>query len=197
LVPTYKSQLRPNSLKIFTVVTDDNSAIPAQAFIDGVVQLDPTIIKPNQWRMYGIFCFFDCPSAAEPGTVYNELVNLTGGISSDLCLQNFDPVFNQLAQGIIGSAKLDCGWVIPDPPPGETFNKNKVNVIFTPGGGTGTPVGKVGSAAECGPSGGWYYDDESNPSSVHVCPSTCQVIQSDPNGKIDVQFGCDTIRVPK
>lgn len=195
--PTYKPSLRPNSIKIFTVVTDDNSSLPAQGFIDQLVQLDPATIKPNQWKMYGVFCFFDCLSAAEPGSVYNELVNLTGGIASDLCLQNFDPVFNQLAQGIIGSAKLDCGWVIPDPPPGETFNKSKVNVIFTPGGGTGAPIGKVGSAAECGANGGWYYDDESNPSSVHVCPSSCQVIQSDPNGKIDVQFGCDTVRVPK
>jgi hypothetical protein len=195
--PTYKTALRPNSIKIFVVVTDDNSSLPAQGFIDQLVVLDPAVIKPNQWKMYGIFCYSDCPSAAEPGTVYGELVNLTGGVSSDMCLQNFDPVFNQLAQGIIGSAKLDCGWVIPDPPAGETFNKNKVNVIFTPGGGTGAPIGKVGSEAECGPDGGWYYDDESNPSSVHVCANTCSAIQSDPNGKIDVQFGCDTVRVPK
>lgn len=196
--PTYKSALRPNSIKIFVVVTDDNSSLPAQGFIDQLVVLDPAVIKPSQWKMYGIFCFSNCPSAAEPGTVYGELVNLTGGISSDMCLQNFDPVFDQLAQGIIGSAKLDCGWVIPDPPPGETFNKDKVNVIFTPGGGTGAPIGKVGSAAECGPNGGWYYDNESNPSSVHVCPNTCSSIQSDPNGKIEVQFGCATIPgVPK
>ncbi len=196
--PTWKSALRPNSLKIFTVVTDDNSAMPSQDFINQIGALDPTLIKPGLWKMYGIFCFSDCPSAAKTGQVYADLVQLSGGIASDLCLQNFDPVFNQLAQGVIGSTTLDCGWSIPPPPTGEQFNKSKVNVIFTPGGAPqGEPIGKVDSAADCGPQGGWYYDDEANPTAVLVCDSTCQGIQSDPSGKIDVQFGCDTVSVPK
>ncbi len=152
--PTWKTVLRPNSLKIFTVVTDDNSALPAKSFTDSVNTLDPVVIKPNSWKVYGIYCFSDCPSAATPGTVYQELVSQTGGVAGDLCLQNFKPVFDKLAAGIVGSAKLDCAWTIPPPPAGETFNKNKVNVIFTPGGGAPQPpIGKVGSKADCGPAG--------------------------------------------
>lgn len=188
----YKNMLRPESVKIFTVVTDDNSSKPAAQFTTDVNALDPAMIKPNQWKMYGIYCYTNCPSAAKPGTVYKELVQQTGGVSSDMCSQNFDPVFNQLAQGVVGAAKLDCAWGIPPPPAGQTFNPAKVNVLFN-----GTPIGKVGSAAECGPNGGWYYDNDQNPSKVQVCPGTCQSIQSDPNGQIDIQFGCDTIYVPK
>jgi hypothetical protein len=195
--PSYKDMLRPESVKIFTVVTDDNSSLPAAQFTTQLNALDPAKIKPTQWKMYGIYCFTNCPSAAKPGAVYAELVKQTGGVASDMCLQNFDPVFNQLAQGVVGAAKLDCAWGIPPPPAGETFNPAKVNVIFTPGGGTGSPIGKVGSAAECGPNGGWYYDNDQAPTQVKVCDSTCQSIQSDPNGAIEVQFGCDTIYVPK
>lgn len=195
--PNYKNMLRPESVKIFTVVTDDNSSKPAAQFTTELNALDPAMIKPSQWKMYGIYCYSDCPSAAKPGTVYKELVQQTGGVSSDMCLQNFDPVFNQLAQGVVGAAKLDCAWGIPPPPPGENFNPNKVNVIFTPGGGSGAPIGKVGSAADCGPNGGWYYDNDQAPTKVQVCPGTCQTIQSDPNGQIEIQFGCDTIYVPK
>ena len=195
--PNWKGILRSNSVKIFTIVTDDNSAITAQDFTNQVNALDPALIKANQWKVYSIFSFTNCPSAASPGTVYKDLVIQTGGVASDLCLQNFAPVFNQLAAGIIGSAKLDCGWSIPPPPAGQTFNKNQVNVLFTPSGGGQQPIYKVPSKSDCGPAGGWYYDDEVNPTTVLVCDSTCQTIQADQNGKIDVQFGCATIEVPK
>ncbi len=195
--PDWKGILRHNSVKIFTIVTDDNSAMSAADFTKAVNGLDPTLVKPNQWKVYGIFSFTDCPSAAKPGAVYKNLVTQTGGVASDLCLQNFAPVFSQLANGIIGSAKLDCGWSIPPPPAGQTFNKGQVNVQYTPGGGTKQPIYKVPSKANCGPSGGWYYDDENNPTTVLVCDSTCQTIQADPTGKIDVEFGCATINVPQ
>ncbi|MCC6902737.1 MAG: hypothetical protein IT377_27440 [Polyangiaceae bacterium] len=195
--PSYKNMLRPEAVKIFTVVTDDNSQMPAAEFTTKLNALDPAMIKPTQWKMYGIYCFSDCPSAAKPGTVYAELVKQTSGVSSDMCAQNFNPVFDQLAKGVVGAAKLDCAWAIPAPTGGEKLNPNKVNVIFTPGGGTGSPIGKVGSKAECGPAGGWYYDNDQAPTKVEVCPSTCQTIQSDAAGKIGIQFGCDTIHVPK
>ncbi len=193
---TWQQQLRPGAVKIFVVVTDDNSALPAADFTQQLNALDPTKIQPNQWRMYGIFCFTDCPSAAKPGTVYQQLVTQTNGVAGDLCLQNFKPVFDQLASGIVGAAKLDCVWSIPTPSDGQPLDPNKVNVEFTNGSGQTTTIYKVNSAADCGPNGGWYYDDDQNPQNILVCPSTCQVIQGDPNGKISIKFGCVTQRVP-
>lgn len=192
MFPSYKAALRPGSLKILTVVTDDNSAVPAASFTQQFDALDPTLITPGLWKLYGIFCFSKCPSAAKQGSVYQELVQQTQGVSGDLCLQNFKPVFDQLAQGVVASSKLSCGWKIPPAPAGETFDKSKVNVQFTAGDGQQTTFGKVGSAAECGPSGGWHYDNEQNPTMVLVCPETCKAIQADAQAKIDVQFGCAT-----
>jgi len=192
MYPSYKAALRTDSLKILTVVTDDNSALNAASFTQQFDALDPTTIMPGLWKMYGIFCFSKCPSAAKQGSVYQELVQQTQGVSGDLCTQNFKPVFDQLAAGVVASSKLACGWKIPPAPSGETFDKQKVNVMFTAGGGQQTTFGKVGSAAECGASGGWHYDNEQNPTMVLVCPDTCKAIQGDSAGKIDVQFGCAT-----
>jgi hypothetical protein len=194
--PTWQQQLRPGAIKIFVVVTDDNSALSAADFTTQLNALDPTKIQPNQWRFYGIFCYTDCPTSASIGSVYKELVTQTSGVAGDLCLQNFKPVFDQLASGIVGAVKLDCVWAIPPAPEGQTFDKNKVNVEFTNGAGQSTTIYKVASAADCGPDGGWYYDDENDPKNVLVCPSTCQSIQSEPNGKIEIKFGCATIIVP-
>lgn len=194
--PSYKAALRPDSLKILTVVTDDNSALPAASFTQQFDALDPSVIMPGLWKLYGIFCFSKCPSAAKQGTVYQELVQQTQGVAGDLCTQNFKPVFDQLAAGVVASSKLACGWNIPAAPAGEIFDKQKVNVKFTAGGGQESTFGKVTSAADCGPNGGWHYDSEQSPSKVLVCPSTCQAIQSDPAGKIDIQFGCATQLAP-
>jgi hypothetical protein len=192
----WKAQLRDNSIKIFVVVTDDDSGLPAADFTQQINQIDPMKISANQWRFYGIYCFTKCPSAAKVGTVYAELVQQTQGVAGDLCLQNFKPVFDQLATGIVGATKLACGWEIPPPPDGMSFNQKQVNVVYT-SGGSPTTIGHVSKAADCGPNGGWYYDNDTNPKNVLLCPATCQVIQADEKEKsIQIKFGCDTVVVP-
>ncbi|MCC6213407.1 MAG: hypothetical protein IT376_00945 [Polyangiaceae bacterium] len=197
--PTYQSVLRPNSVKIFTIVTDDDSAMSAAEFTNAINALDPAYFKPGQWKVYSVHCFTECePWVARVGSVYTELVTQTGGYAGDLCLQSFNPVFQALAQGAVSASKLDCAWTIPPPPAGETFDKTKVNLEFTPEGGQKSTIGKVPSSADCGASGGWYYDNEASPTQVLVCPSTCGVLQTGGNNKVNLTFGCETeIIVPE
>ncbi len=144
----------------------------------------------------------DCPRSnnaplsdgVRAGEGYQELSRLTGALRYPSCYNdNFDDVFNAIAEGVIEGAKLSCEWAIPDPPRGEVFDKNKVNVEYRPGGG-GTPVTilKVPTLEDCGDSGGWYYDDEDEPTLVLACPATCDVLTADPAGQIGVLFGCET-----
>ena len=51
----------------------------------------------------------------------------------------------------------------------------------------------AGSVTACGAFGGWYYDDEANPSTIILCPATCETVRGDESGKISVVLGCDTI----
>ena len=199
----YKPALRQNSLKVFTVVTDDNTKSgninSAAEFTQAVAALDPGWF--DDWKVSGIFCTGKgCSSnCAATGHTYNALVAQTNGVSGDLCGGNaagFTPVFDSLAKSIIDSKTLDCQWTIPPAPVGQTFDKTKVNVRFTSGANVGSDIFAVADATQCGPQGGWYYDDPNNPSTISVCPTTCQAIQADPSGKIDILFGCSTVVKP-
>ncbi len=139
------------------------------------------------------------PGSDGAGTGYQGLSVLTGGLRWPTCRNDdFDAMFQAIAQGVIAGAQLSCEWDIPAPPAGQTFDKDLVNVRFTPGAGAPEDIFFHQSAGDCGPSGGWYYDDNTSPTRVLACDATCDVITRDENGRIDVLFGCETnVQVPR
>ena len=200
----YKPVLRQNSVKYLAVVSDDDAeGITAQGFVDQVNALDPGWW--DVWKFFGIYCtggsscgFGVC---AATGTVYDQVAQLTGGQGMSLCTAQggFTPLFQQMAQTIVDSTTISCEWDIPPAPPGETLTPGQVNVKYTPSSG-GAPVDIfwAQSAADCDATlGGWYYDDNVNPTKIFACPASCTQIQSDINAKVDIKFGCDTIPIPK
>jgi hypothetical protein len=129
-----------------------------------------------------------------PGTGYQALSRLTGGLRYPSCdSQDFDAIFNTIADGIIAGAELDCTWAIPEAPAGQRLDPQRVNVRYTPGQGKSEDIFNVPDARRCGDSGGWYYDDPGQPTQVRACPSTCDHIKPDSRGRIDVLFGCETL----
>jgi hypothetical protein len=197
--PSWRDQIRPNATKTFVVVTDDDATdgplSSASAFTSAITALDPQFAS---FTFSGIYCFSECPDAAEIGRVYIDLVAQTQGVGGDLCLQDFAPVFDDLADAVIGASQLDCEWDIPAPPPGETLEPSLVNVQYTPSStGVAETVFHLDGAASCGGAEGWHYDDEASPSRVIACPATCARLQADPNAKLDVLFGCQTINSPQ
>lgn len=188
----YKVALRENSIKYFAVVTDDDAEIDAATFSSQIASLEGGIVK--DWKMFGMFC-----ANKDSGQVYTTLVNQTGGVFVELCSAspNFQSVFDELANEVIENKTLDCGWAIPEPPADQEFNKDKVNVEYTPGGGGASQsLYYVGDASQCSAQGGWYYDNTSAPTRIEVCPATCDEIQNDLSGKIDILFGCLTESLP-
>ena len=192
MYPQYAHMMRPNTSKHFVIVTDDDSDLPAASFTQGVAALDPTLFAA--WRFHGIFSFTQCPDAAKVGTVYQELVQQTAGVSGDLCTQNFDPVFDELAKDVVMKAEVACDWPIPAPPPGQSLDPNKINVNFTQPDGTVVALGRIPAGESCGDREGWFYDDDTAPTIVHSCPASCDRFKSS-GGKVDVLFGCRTVDV--
>jgi hypothetical protein len=94
---------------------------------------------------------------------------------------------------ITGSA-LSCTFAIPTPTPGTTFDKNLVNVEYTPSGMPPQIIGKVDSPAQCpaAPGMAWYYDNNTNPTQILLCPHACSVVSSDTSGSIEIVLGCPT-----
>jgi hypothetical protein len=128
------------------------------------------------------------------GTGFQQLSVLTGGLRYPSCFtENFDAVFNAIAEGIVEGAMLSCEWEIPPPPDDETFDSELVNVEFIPGGGTPMVVQKAASLADCGDAPGWYFDDEANPTRILACPASCAEFQADMSGEIHIVFGCKTV----
>lgn len=191
--PQWKGQLRDNARKHFVVVTDDTAGdgggfvgtstltFPAQAdALEGV--------PAGDWVFDGIFPYAACADAAGVDPGYAQLVTDTGGVSGDLCTQNFGPVFDSLAMGIAAASRIHCEWDIPATgPDGNPVDPGLVNVIFSPTGGPEEylPVQPMG----CQGATGWAYNADRT--QVVLCPETCEELQGRP-GAIDVQFGCET-----
>ncbi len=93
----------------------------------------------------------------------------------------------------IRGEQLACELDIPEPTIG-VFDPELVNVTYTPGDGSDeVTFGGVANEAACGSGGGWYYDNPADPQQIILCPSSCESVQSDPDGKIEVVLGCATI----
>ncbi len=191
---TWKDSLRPGASKTFVVISDDDSDMGWQTFQNNLVTLDATLAG---------FKFDAIVASAEPfqnpclflsaarGSEYIDLVAATVGVFGDLCLQNFGPVFQDIATSVVASSQVPCIYDIPPPDGGGEIDFGKVNVEYTPDGGSTQEILYVASPADCGPNGGWYYDDPSMPAQILLCEATCNAVQS-VDGEMKVKFGCAT-----
>ena len=125
----------------------------------------------------------------------NDLASAGGTQSAFLCDTGADVNAQFLAalQTIRGAA-LGCSYKIPVPEKG-TPDYQKVNVQYTPGdGGKAQLFPHVANAAQCPAGGdGWFYDNEQAPTQITLCDATCQKVQKDSKGEVDVLLGCETV----
>ena len=105
-------------------------------------------------------------------------------------------VYGPFVDGVMERLKgtpLSCAYEIPEPPQGQVFDPTKVNVEYEDAGEV-VALGYVQSPEDCAEAGaGWYYDDPSAPTTIHVCPFTCGVFNTIESGSIEIVFGCATI----
>jgi hypothetical protein len=144
----------------------------------------------------GTACLLDMnpPNQADLDTVA-----MAGGTASALIVdvtQNTAQQFVATMNQIRAKSQVPCQYALPKAPGGQMLDPNKVNVEFTPAGGT-MPVTILGvmSAAACDPAtGGWYYDNPAAPTKINLCPSTCQAASMAAGSQINIAVGCATKR---
>ncbi len=181
--PDYAPTIRDGAATHVVVVTDDDSDWTAQQFTNDFVALNP---KFADFVLHAII-------NSTSGT-YNDLAVQTGGLVGDLSSNEFQPIFDALADTVVDTASLACEFTIPEPDGGEIFDADQVNVQFDDGLGATLEIGWVASAAECaGVMNGWYYDDPVAPTTILLCPQTCDAIQGFALARIGIVFGCDTV----
>ena len=100
--------------------------------------------------------------------------------------------FRQALENITNSP-VPCTFEIPEPPSqGEVINPDEVQVVYSPASGAPEEIPRLPSSASCGDqratNGGWYYNDNDNPTSIHVCGCTCSRFGA---GQVDIRIGCE------
>jgi hypothetical protein len=123
-----------------------------------------------------------------------ETIAQQGGTKSAFMVSVSDPTQTRTQlqaafDAIRSQQKVSCDFAIPAAPKGEQLDKDRVNVGYTNGAGSETPLVY---SKDCTAQNGWRYDDPTNPSRIELCPSSCGVAQADPNGKLTIAFGCKT-----
>ena len=201
----WKSMIREGATTHFVAVSDDNEEWSSAQFEQELLTRNP---KFDRFFFHSIYSYLSkedacalgrdepCCTYAAPdgeGTVYRELVEKTGGVSGNLCAQDFDPIFDLFAESVIENAHLHCSWSLPSPPEGESLDPTKVNVEFVDGSGKKHLLGYVEEENSCSKvEHGWYYDNAANPSTVLTCPQTCDWVQDEPGATMNILFGCET-----
>jgi hypothetical protein len=85
----------------------------------------------------------------------------------------------------ISAASVSCSFLLPAP---GTFDKNDISVTFSASNGGTSILPQRAGASGCG--NGWYFDDNTNPTKIIVCPDSCAAAKADSGSSISVNIGC-------
>jgi hypothetical protein len=128
------------------------------------------------------------PGAQNPGTGYQALSRLTGGLRYPTCGLDYTPIFQKIAEGVIEGSAVACEFTIPEPPSGEELDLDSVRVRYEPGGGgEAVDFERVDGPGSCTDDG--FYLDEAN-GTIVLCPGACDAVQGDDGAQIRVVFDC-------
>jgi hypothetical protein len=200
--------LRYDAVKVFIPITDDDgddSAIadPVSTNFDiALLSRGKGTFGTKSKRKYVFYpiCGVSststttkCSTAVNTGPTYVELATLTKGKPFSVCETNYEPVFKAIGKAIATS--VACEITIPPPPDGQTFDPEKVNVVYNDSGGGSTTIPQDNTAGCFEGANGWQYDETKT--KVLLCGDACINAKSDPGAVINVEFGCSTTIVVK
>jgi len=121
-----------------------------------------------------------------------ETIATNGGTKTPILIQSGD-VGTEFVQALnsIRGASLGCEFQMPVAD-GGTVNPGLVNVDYTSGSLPSETLDQKTQLSDCGTKDGWYYDNDTNPTRITLCPATCDRVRNDAAGRIDILLGCST-----
>lgn len=137
------------------------------------------------------------PGSEGPGTGYQALSKLTGGLRYPTCnYGDFNAIFTAIATDVIEQSTAACDFRLPTDQGIYDPQRITVNYSSTSGGTEKvTSLQKVTSATGCA-GNAWYYDDPADPSLIKLCPATCSTVKADVTAKVVVELGCPGTAAP-
>lgn len=130
----------------------------------------------------------DPDDGVRAGVGYQELSRMTGGLRYSNCLNDdFDAIFNAIAEGVIEGARASCEYDVPVPT-GGIIDPEQTQVSYLPGSGAPMRLPRAESEAACAAGGGFYFN--AGLDKIFLCPATCTVVQADLDARVSIDFGC-------
>lgn len=206
----YKQMLRPDARTHLVLTEDGVPPMSAKAVVDHIegrvsASSSPAwspALKPGSWVFSGVVCANGLGDGAcnfaflKPETTLS-LISMSDGVSADLSLagqQGADPfasLLTELAARVIVGAELSCEYDIPATPAGESFDRERVNVLYgSESGAEKKLIPRTESA--CGDTVAWTYDKDDAPTKILLCPKACELVRTGQDASLDVEFGCQT-----
>lgn len=201
---SWRDFLRPDALKIFIPVTDDDAlgndfkAMNPNQYDADLLAKGGGLFGTDALRKYVFYPIAGadtfpseskCSSAVNNGSVYLALAKMTHGKWFPVCSGSFAPVFTEI--GTVLSAQVACELAIPTPTSGGELDPDKVNVKFTSADGKTVNDILQDKTKRCADgANGWQYSDDGT--KILLCGDDCEAARNDPGSKVDVEFGCQT-----
>ena len=210
--PGWGSYLRPGAQKVILLISDDDAtgtpatftefdtallALSAEQFgtaadrnyvfhsILGMVENTPaTAAWPPSEPVQEAQC---SPGSVRDGRIHQSISVGTGGLRFPLCNNdNFNVIFQQIADDVVDGAALPCSYSLGEPPDGDEFDFDRVIAYYTPGGGETGKLSRVADAASC-TADGYYVEADV----ITLCPATCDAVQTDVEGALAFHVACE------
>lgn len=125
------------------------------------------------------------PSSIAPGTGYQALSKLSGGLRYPTCGLNYTTIFQAMAKDVISKKILACDYALPTSSSEGTIDPATAVVRYTASSGVVTDFEQVPSAGAC--AANKFYIEEGR---VRLCADACLLVQNDADAKVKILFGC-------
>jgi hypothetical protein len=193
---------------------DDAQPYTVESFLAALVKLDPAqfgsdAAKPNiVW--HSIIGLQEKPTASDayqpteavqpgkctgnadkissPGLIYQELSRRTGGLRFPLCqFGAYDVVFHRIAEDVVTKAQVACDFPLPEAPPMQTLELDKIAVSFGTAQGAPAQLKQAKTSADC-QADAFYIEN----SRVYLCAEACDAVKATVGAAVQVLFTCES-----
>ncbi len=198
---SWKQWARPAALKAFVVITDDESDMTTEAFDAALLAMPGGTFGTQGARnyVYNSVCGWKegtavpggtkCPGTADAGRRHQGASLLSGGIVESVCKADYGAVLTSIAKKV--TERLACEFAVPVASGSQAPDPTKVAVKLSAATAAPkllTPVTDVSKCAQVPDA--WFYDDNTKPTRIVLCKSTCDAAAALGNAKVDAQLGC-------
>jgi hypothetical protein len=133
-------------------------------------------------------CTGNADKISSAGAVYQEMSRRTGGLRFPLCqFGAYDVVFHRIAEDVVTKAQVACDFALPEAPPMQTLELDKIAVSYGTAQGTPAQLKQAKTSADC-QADAFYIEN----SRVYLCSEACDAVKATVGAAVQVLFTCES-----